>query len=181
MADDKDKIKEALKTLSKEAVELYLGKSVPILKDVPSPLSFYRDYVSHNRPVIIRGGVSHWPALTKWTNHYLRDKIGDQEVTVTATPNGYADAALGDFFMMPEDRKVPFKAFLENIDNPSEDEVCYIQKQNSNLTDEFKDLLEDVDSEIFWASEAFGKSPDAVNFWMGDHRAVTSSKNIKQS
>ena len=26
------------------------------------------------------------------------------------------------------------------------------------------------------ASEAFGKDPDAVNFWMGDGRAVTSSK-----
>ena len=32
-------------------------------------------------------------------------------------------------------------------------------------------------SEISWASEAFGKDPDAVNFWMGDGRAVTSSKS----
>lgn len=33
----------------------------------------------------------------------------------------------------------------------------------------------DAASEIPWFSEALGKSPDAVNFWMGDERAVTSS------
>ena len=32
-----------------------------------------------------------------------------------------------------------------------------------------------LSSEIRWASEAFNKKPDAVNFWMGDSRAVTSS------
>ena len=46
--------------------------------------------------------------------------------------------------------------------------------QNSNLTDEFKLLIEDT-RELNWAREAFGKSPDAVNFWMGDERAVTST------
>ena len=54
-------------------------------------------------------------------------------------------------------------------------DVRYIQKQNSNLSDEFSALSGDV-SEMAWASEAFGKDPDAVNFWMGDGRAVTSSK-----
>ena len=28
--------------------------------------------------------------------------------------------------------------------------------------------------ELDWAREAFDQSPDAVNFWMGDQRAVTS-------
>ena len=56
---------------------------------------------------------------------------------------------------------------------------CYIFgpilfKSNSNI--KFKVIFEDVDSEIGWASEAFDKTPDAVNFWMGDKRAVTSSK-----
>ena len=29
--------------------------------------------------------------------------------------------------------------------------------------------------ELPWAKEAFGKEPDAINFWMGDGRAVTST------
>ncbi len=56
-----------------------------------------------------------------------------------------------------------------------------MQKQNSNLSDEFSSLIEDV-SELEWASEAFGKVPDAVNFWLGDGRAVTSStRNLRFS
>ena len=52
--------------------------------------------------------------------------------------------------------------------------MYYIQKQNSNLTDEWNAILDDV-IEIPWATEAFGKAPDAINFWMGDSRAVTST------
>ena len=66
--------------------------------------------------------------------------------------------------------------FLDIIEDPgSANGVFYIQKQNSNLTEEFEELMVDVDKEIIWASEAFNKKPDAVNFWMGDSRAVTSS------
>lgn len=55
--------------------------------------------------------------------------------------------------------------------------VPYIQKQNSNLTTDFSELLEDVDLQtIQFAYEAFNKQPDAINFWMGDERAITSSK-----
>ena len=57
---------------------------------------------------------------------------------------------------------------------PGDYSVYYIQKQNSNLTEEWVDVLQDVE-EIQWATKAFGKSPDAVNFWMGDSRAVTST------
>ena len=57
---------------------------------------------------------------------------------------------------------------------PGNPDVYYVQKQNSNLTEEWKDILDDIE-EISWATEAFGKSPDAINFWMGDSRAVTST------
>lgn len=53
--------------------------------------------------------------------------------------------------------------------------VCYIQRQNSNLQCDFPELVNDLDfSLISFATEAFNKEPDAVNFWMGDARAVTS-------
>ena len=96
---------------------------------------------------------------------------------MAVTPTGYADAMEGDFFLMPEERYMQFSRFLDIIQNPdSASGVFYIQKQNSNLTEEFREIIDDVEPEISWASEAFGKKPDAVNFWMGDERAVTSSK-----
>jgi len=34
-------------------------------------------------------------------------------------------------------------------------------------------------NDLNFASEAFNKAPDAVNFWMGDERAVTSSQYLQ--
>ena len=93
------------------------------------------------------------------------------------TPSGYADAMEADMFLMPEERNIKMTKFLDIIQNPaSASGVFYIQKQNSNLTEEFGAIIGDVEGDIPWASQAFGKKPDAVNFWMGDERAVTSSK-----
>ncbi|XP_014668771.1 PREDICTED: jmjC domain-containing protein 7-like isoform X2 [Priapulus caudatus] len=105
----------------------------------------------------------------------LRSMFSDKELSVAVTPNGYADAVLGNNFVMPEERKMAFSHFLDIIDKKVEaNGVFYIQKQNSNLTEEFPELLGDVDADIGWATEAFGKRPDAVNFWMGEEQAISS-------
>ncbi|XP_076115665.1 bifunctional peptidase and (3S)-lysyl hydroxylase Jmjd7-like [Mytilus galloprovincialis] len=164
-----------LEQLAFEARELYLDKTVRVLTKPPTPLVFYREYVSPNKPVLIQGAIDHWPAISRWNHDYLRNIIGDLEVTVAVTPNGYADAVTNGKFVMPHEKMMKVKEFLKVIENPDEfKDVYYIQKQNSNLTDEFATLLKDVDSGISWGTEAFGKEPDAVNFWMGDSRAVTS-------
>ena len=81
---------------------------------------------------------------------------------------------------MPEERRMKMEEFLDIIEKPENaNGVFYIQKQNSNLTEEFVELMGEVDEDIGWASEAFNKKPDAVNFWMGDARAVTSSNSKK--
>ncbi|XP_075399118.1 cytosolic phospholipase A2 beta-like [Tenrec ecaudatus] len=52
--------------------------------------------------------------------------------------------------------------------------VLYVQKQCSNLLTELPQLLPDLEPHVPWASEALGKMPDAVNFWLGEAAAVTS-------
>ncbi|XP_064093441.1 bifunctional peptidase and (3S)-lysyl hydroxylase Jmjd7-like isoform X3 [Macrobrachium nipponense] len=169
------KLKDCFLSLSSEAKELYLNDTVPVLDAIPSPLQFYRDWVAPNKPVIFRGAVKKWPAIKKWTIKYLREKIGEKHVSVAVTPNGYADAPQGEYFVMPEERNMIFKDFLDIMENPdSQPGVFYIQKQNSNFTEEFPEILGDAATDVPWFSEALGKEPDAVNFWMGDHRAVTS-------
>ena len=145
-----------------------------------SPLHFYREHVAPNVPVVFRNATSHWPASKKWQDPcYFRRRLGKTEVTVSVTPNGYADAVTkdGKHFAMPHEERMTMGAFLDELERPESERkgVHYIQKQNSNLTDEFREVLGDVE-ELEWAREAFGKEPDAVNFWMGDGRAVTSSE-----
>ena len=161
------------------------GDSLIELEASPeSPLAFYRDYVAANRPVIVRGGCRHWKAFRDWQDdQYFRSKCGDRQVTVTLTPDGYADALKlrpdrpTDLFVMPHELKMTVNQLLDELQSPSDNRVAYYQMQNSNLTDrdEWSFLLDDLE-ELEWAAKAFGSKPDAVNLWMGDKRAVTSSE-----
>lgn len=95
---------------------------------------------------------------------------------MTVTPDGYADNISDGKFVLPEERTMLFQNFIDilNGDNNKDNGVFYIQKQNSNLTEEMSELLKDCLPDIPWASSAFNKKPDAVNFWMGQEAAVTS-------
>ena len=79
-------------------------------------------------------------------------------MTATVTPNGYADAVTDGKFVMPEEKRMSVAQFLDILEEPaSANGVYYIQKQNSNMTEEFAALLDDVDSGIAWGTEAFGR------------------------
>ena len=56
--------------------DFYLQREVPQIENSPeSSLEFYRNWISFNRPLIIRNAVSHWPAMKKWQNNqYLLQK-----------------------------------------------------------------------------------------------------------
>ena len=114
---------------------------MPELDSSPTPLEFYRlvfdslfpvsflfrDWVSPNLPVIIRGGAAHFPALKNWSPELLRSRIGNASVTVAVTPNGLADAPQGDQFVMPEERTMKMEEFLDIIENPdTKNGVFYI-------------------------------------------------------
>nr|CAD7201188.1 unnamed protein product [Timema douglasi] len=112
-----------------------------------------------------------------------RKTLSDSKVTVAVTPNGYADAIATrseqnadiEYFVMPEEREMNMSEFLDALeDRHKYPGVFYVQRQNSNLTEDFPELMREVEPEISWASEAFGCPPEAVNLWVGDERAITS-------
>jgi hypothetical protein len=72
--------------------DLYLGATIDETDTPPEPASFVRNFVGPNKPLIIRGGAAHWPALSKWTRAYLQRAAGDAVVSVDVTPNGRGDA-----------------------------------------------------------------------------------------
>ncbi|XP_063106317.1 cytosolic phospholipase A2 beta isoform X4 [Cavia porcellus] len=170
-----DAVRRALREFPAEARELSLPPAVPYLDQPPTPLCFYRDWVCPNRPCIIRNALQHWPALQKWSFPYLRATVGSTEVSVAVTPDGYADVVRGDRFVMPAERHLPLSCVLDVLEGQAQHPgVLYVQKQCSNLTTELPQLLPDLEPHIPWASEALGKMPDAVNFWLGEAAAVTS-------
>ncbi|XP_063666270.1 cytosolic phospholipase A2 beta-like isoform X5 [Pan troglodytes] len=79
--------------------------------------------------------------------------------------------------MMPAERRLPLSFVLDVLEGRAQHPgVLYVQKQCSNLPTELPQLLPDLESHVPWASEALGKMPDAVNFWLGEVAAVTSCR-----
>ncbi|KAI8329936.1 putative pla2g4b [Chlamydoabsidia padenii] len=158
------------------------GVKPQVFEQPPSPLEFFQKCVHPNRPALIKGAIDHWPANELWTDDYLRMKMKDQQVTVAVTPNGRADAVILDqktnqeYFVMPHEEQMTFDAFLNHLSpsNYSEPVAYYISLQNGSLPLEYGQLEQDIDPEIDWCSKALGCSPDAVNFWFGDDKSVTS-------
>ncbi|KAM8914107.1 bifunctional peptidase and (3S)-lysyl hydroxylase JMJD7 isoform 2-T2 [Spinachia spinachia] len=167
-------LKKRVAEFSQEAHDLYLNQSVPFLEGSPDPLQFYRNWIAPNKPCIIRNACSHWPAVTRWTPEYLRKKVGSKVISVAVTPDGFADAVNGDRFVMPEERRMSFSSVLDVIEGKEHVGVFYVQKQSSNLLDELPELTDDLEPHVPWMSDALGKLPDAVNFWLGEASAVTS-------
>ncbi|XP_055548544.1 bifunctional peptidase and (3S)-lysyl hydroxylase Jmjd7 [Wyeomyia smithii] len=175
---DKLFIKQAFNVLSSEAKDLVLSPSVPETFGVPTALEFVRDHVAKNFPLVMREATMHWPAVEKWHSKFFRETLPDKEVTVAITPNGYADGLAEhegeEYFVLPLETQMTMEQFLNCLDSRGET-VHYIQRQNSNLTEDFYELWQDIEVETLdFATEAFNKQPDAINFWMGDDRAITS-------
>jgi jumonji domain-containing protein 7 len=163
-------------------LELYLSHEITVSYHVPTPLEFHR-YVAQNKPVIFRNSLQHWPAINKWTNDYLSHILADDLITVAISPHGYADAIVWNperesfCFALPLEQKMKFHDFTPLLSSEEQQRkygIPYIQLQNDNLHTEYSQLLVDVDEHISFATEALNRLPDAVNFWMGEEKSVTS-------
>ena len=156
-------VESALDALSTNCRELWAHGPVPTLARPPSALEFLRDYVGPSRPVLIRGLVTEangWRGCGdhSWDLDALacRPDVGDAEVTVAATPSGWADAVARDpasgarVFAQPEERRMPFRAFAAAllrrhraprddgaaVGGGDDDEVLYMSAQVRRETSE---------------------------------------------
>ena len=53
----------------------------------PDRDTFYKNYVSLNKPVIISETINEWKALSSWTVDYFKSIAGDTDIRVEVSPN----------------------------------------------------------------------------------------------
>ncbi|KAF8138280.1 cupin-like domain-containing protein [Boletus edulis] len=191
MADDQDSeqrppiSRELLKWISREYFDMN-GSSYHVLDRPPTPLEFAR-LVHLSRPVVIKGVEC--PALTKWTDDYLVQMMGDQSISVAVTPNGRADAVTRApdgklYFAEPFIDSMTLRDLFEKL-RSGDTNVYYLQSQNGNVysqdffsdgedASEFASLRADVPPEVDFVRDALDRTPDAVNLWIGGSDSVTS-------
>lgn len=69
-------------------------------------------YKRLGKPVVIRNYVKDWPALKKWDVSYLKDKVGEQNVTVEYYPRG-TNYQWNDV----KSRATTVSAYLDSLEN----------------------------------------------------------------
>ncbi|KZT12736.1 Clavaminate synthase-like protein [Laetiporus sulphureus 93-53] len=188
---------DTLKLISKEYHD-FNGSHYDILHRSSTPLGFSR-LVHISRPVLFKSCVVP-DATSRWTNEYLVNSMGERSISIAVTPNGRADAITCGkdgrlYFAEPHVESMTMRTFLDKLSaepkfcktSAGDSEVYYLQSQNGNLfaaryfdlsgepdPSVFEPLRRDVPSEISWCTEALGRSPEAVNLWIGNSRSVTS-------
>ena len=196
-----NKLATHLDTLSEQTKDLYGEDIDEFMNGFPcgddEVLNFIQHYLGQNKPVVFRNAITDWPAFGKWNSRHLVDLLKDKEMSVACTPSGRADAVdeKEGLFIKPMEVKMKFNQFMKLLQNKkrtrteeeakslqeeafngmdSMNSVFYAQHQNSSLTKEFPELLNDVPENLPFAVKAFENMPDAVNLWIGDGQSTSS-------
>ena len=128
-------------------------------------------------------------------DEYLASRMGDAHVRVNWTPDGRADSIRyidGEaHFVEPVETRMEFGEALRCLGETVHRQptcriesmpctvpdawVPYISAQNDSMHSDFAPLVRDLDGGggVIWDS-LFGSAPEAVNFWAGDARSLTS-------
>lgn len=168
--------------LADDACEFgWLPDRVAVASTPPTPLSFLRDHVAVNQPLLMRGALRDCAAMNRWTDAYLVERVGELPVHVNYTPAGLGDhvtrrADGRAVFAMPLERVERFADFLARLQSGAADRgIPYLSKQNGSLTADFAPLVADVGESWPLADAALGRDRlDALNLWIGDGRSVST-------
>ncbi|KAK7478614.1 hypothetical protein BaRGS_00030146 [Batillaria attramentaria] len=158
---------------------------------LPSRHKFFNEYLARSRPVIITDAMDNWPAMSKWTTEFLRDRYGDRYVHVHLTPNGVYDgvepASIWDDFKLPQaDLKytpypdlilvrpavldMKFSDFLDLIRNVSEGKMkgvsAYVEYEP--LSYDIPELIDDVEVMPFLENTLQAMTGNPINMWLSD-------------
>jgi hypothetical protein len=134
----------------------------------PSRQEFLDHYYAQNRPVVIEGAMDDWPALTRWTGEYLKQRLGDRVVEVQANRTSDASYEINQARLKKEMRFGEYVDLIESI-GPTND--YYITANNSGKN---KDALKELWDDIIPFPEYLRDDPNNRGFfWFGPQGSVT--------
>ena len=136
----------------------------------PSPREFERDYLVPRRPVVVTGVVSEWPALRRWTDAYLLDKLGSARCALSLPTQGlFCDVERGRV----EHRYGPYAGVARRLlsDEPADRGGIYIM--NQALTGPFAALGADVAWPPYVPDDVRRGAQSWCHLWIGPAGTLT--------
>lgn len=128
-------------------------------RSILSKEEFLTEYLKQSKPVVLSGGISEWPALSRWTNEYLKTKCSIKDI--------YAHQIKGlDSF---EDnvfdwKLIKFSDYIDSLDGGPTQEEYYVGNKLMSLY--FPDLLADIVPPPYFEPHRAVKN-FATNIWIG--------------
>ncbi|MEN3950026.1 DUF6065 family protein [Iodidimonas sp. SYSU 1G8] len=126
---------------------------------------FLEHYYAVGRPVILVGEMADWPALTRWTPEYLKEKIGAATVEYQGGRTGNAG------FEREKDlhrRQGPFDAFIAGIEKGGNDSYLTAYNSASN-----RQALAPLAEDMGTLGKFLTEDPSAGMMWIGPAGTVT--------
>lgn len=116
---------------------------IPRIK-TPEFKTFIKDYYAQHRPVILTQGVSHWPAMQKWTPHYFAETIADGLIEVQMGRNSVKDFERKSPALK---QMISMRDFVEKVSSAGESNDFYMtanntQKSQSAIAPLYEDILD---------------------------------------
>lgn len=172
-------ITAVLDGLQEDTADYWVGHEVPVLENC-SVAEFMREGLSRYHPVILKGFMDNWPAMS-WSEASIKERMGDLMVSVNLTPDGRADSVqsveingmTSERFVYPAEVQMTTADFFTLLHH-NDDIVPYLSQQNDCMRSEFGPLLPDIPPSVELMDIALNNTPEAINLWIGDQRSVSS-------
>jgi len=131
---------------------------------------FLDRYYAANRPVILTGEMSSWPALAKWTPDYLKQAVGSKTVEFQG------DRTKSGQFEIYKDahrREMPFDRFVDLLLRPGAGNDAYLTAYNSARN---REALSALHPDMGFPDKFLTREVDDPNgmMWIGPAGTLTS-------
>lgn len=140
--------------------------------DTPAFETFIRDYYSKHKPVVLKKGIDHWPALKKWSPQYFAEVLGDAEIEVQFDRE---NDALFERHSDKYRKSMLMSEFVNMIENDGESNNYYMTANNTQQNVEaIRPALDDIGDfgegyrQLLDSDAAF-----STYFWMGPKGTFT--------
>jgi hypothetical protein len=131
---------------------------------------FLERYYAANRPVILTGEMSGWPALAKWTPEYLKRAVSSKTIEFQG------DRSKSDRFEIHKDahrREMPFDQFIDLVSRPGAGNDAYLTAYNSARNAEAISMLH---PDLGFPEKFLSRDVEQPNgmMWIGPAGTLTS-------
>lgn len=139
--------------------------------DTPPFEVFIKEYYSKHKPVVLKKGIDHWPALKKWSPQYFAETLGDTEIQVQF--NRESDT-LFERNSEKHRKSMRMTEFVDMIESGGETNNYYM---TANNTQQNNDAIRPVFEDLGDFGEGYRKLVNDPTFntyfWMGPKGTFT--------